>query len=413
MKFNFILDRHKAKTSAITLCVWDHQGLEHRLKTPLRIAPAMWDVEKCRPMNIYLKPSKRVNMRLNRIKIAVHEYLNDVRTKRRKFSLMGLGRVVAKSASEAQASYPEGTLLYFVDMYIRSRSHLISNATHKRYVVFQRLLERFEGYQQKNLYLKEVNAEFVQQFMAFGELEHYTHSTISRSIHFIRTVLNFLEKRGMRTFVYELEIPKQRKINRFVTLSEDELVRIDKMEVPEHLKAAKDWLVISCYTGQRVSDFLNFNMDMLEVLDGQQCLSFVQQKTHKNILLPLHPAVSIIMARNGANFPARISPQRYNEAIKEVAKLAGINALIQVFKRRGYRSSLATVPKWEAITSHIGRRSFASNFYGKIPTALLMEATGHSSEQMFQRYISNVDTERTRTLGNYLEEAYKRKFLVA
>lgn len=69
------------------------------------------------------------------------------------------------------------------------------------------------------------------------------------------------------------------------------------------------------------------------------------------------------------------------------------------------------VHKWEAITSHICRRSFASNFYGKIPTPLLMEATGHSTEQMFQRYISSTNTERTRSLATYLDEMYRNKFV--
>ncbi len=67
------------------------------------------------------------------------------------------------------------------------------------------------------------------------------------------------------------------------------------------------------------------------------------------------------------------------------------------------------IQKWEAITSHIGRRSFASNFYGKIPTALLMEATGHSTEQMFNRYISSADTERTRALMAYFYDDEKEE----
>lgn len=40
-----------------------------------------------------------------------------------------------------------------------------------------------------------------------------------------------------------------------------------------------------------------------------------------------------------------------------------------------------------------------------------MEATGHSTEQMFHRYINSVDTERTRSLGIYFEKSYKEKFL--
>lgn len=42
-----------------------------------------------------------------------------------------------------------------------------------------------------------------------------------------------------------------------------------------------------------------------------------------------------------------------------------------------------------------------------------MEATGHSTEQMFKRYIADINTDRGKTLGTYLEEAYKEKFHAA
>ncbi len=41
-----------------------------------------------------------------------------------------------------------------------------------------------------------------------------------------------------------------------------------------------------------------------------------------------------------------------------------------------------------------------------------MEATGHSTEQIFRRYISSVDAERNRTLGIYFEETYPELQLI-
>ena len=63
-------------------------------------------------------------------------------------------------------------------------------------------------------------------------------------------------------------------------------------------------------------------------------------------------------------------------------------------KEKGtYRDVLGKFEKWELISSHIGRRSFASNYYGKVPTSYLINITGHSSEKMFLNYIkkSNKD----------------------
>lgn len=408
MIFSFTLLNSNSK-SFIYLSFVDNQQQQFFIKTALKIDPSQWDNEKQRPKNIYLKNFKKLNVKLDALSISIATYMNELKTSKREFSLRTVNRLVKKCCIEPEIKLPEGGLLHSTDNFIKSRLHLIAPTTHKRYLVFFRLLKRFEGHQQKHLMIEDVNSTFVKDFISFAEAENYSISTVHRTIHFVRTVLNFLEKRGVRTFVYELELPKIRKINRAVSLSEDEISTIKNTDVPAYLKAAKDWLVFSCYTGQRVSDFMNFNLDMMEILDGKPCLSFTQQKTHKNILLPLHPTALIIMSSNGNRFPNKLNPQKYNEQIKEVARIAGINGLVKVKKRKGFRSSDQLIPKCEAITSHIGRRSFATNFYGKIPTALLMDATGHSTEQMFQRYISNVDTERTRSLGTYLENIYQNR----
>lgn len=411
MTFNFTL-LSMGSTSLIALKFIDEQQKEFTIKTSLKINPYKWNTDKQRPENIYLKIFKKLNAKLDSIKIGVSNYLKEVASKQRKFSLNVLTRLIKKCCTLSERLFAEGSLLEATHTFIQSRLHLISGNTHRRYNVFFSMLRRFEGFQQKHLMINEVNSNFVKDFIKFGELEAYSSSTIYRTIYFVRTILNFLEKRGIRTFVYELELPKVKKHNRVISLTEDELIRIKETDVPSQLKAAKDWLVISCYTGQRVSDFMNFNLDMMEILDGKPCLSFTQQKTQKTILLPLHPTAIHIMSDNGNNFPSKLSAQKYNEQIKEIARLAGINSLIKVRTRTGFRSTEKLIQKWEAITSHIGRRSFASNFYGKIPTPLLMQATGHSTELMFQRYISNTDTERTRSLGAYLDEVYKSKFLV-
>jgi hypothetical protein len=63
--------------------------------------------------------------------------------------------------------------------------------------------------------------------------------------------------------------------------------------------------------------------------------------------------------------------------------------------------------KWETITSHIGRRSFATNFYGKIPTPLLLHATGHSTEEVFLKYINSNDNENIINLSNHFDKLHQ------
>lgn len=406
MLYKYTLKDSKT-TSPIFLVLTDESGTELVIATPLRALSAKWDHDKGMPKNMYEKTYKRLNLRLDRIKIGVAEYLREKEQKKQPISKIAISRLIRKYAANTDFQYAEGTLLRHLEDYITKRGHFIAANTRSRYMVFLRLLERFEGYQRKHYLLDDISSTFVKEFLNFGSNEKYSTSTIHRTIDFVRTVLNHLEKRGIRTLSYELEVSKRKSPHQIVTLNEDELIKIRNTVLPDHLNAARDWLVLSCYLGQRVSDLMRFNIEMLEMLDGLPCLSFVQQKTQKEILLPLHPVALDILSKNNQAFPPRLSKQKYNEQIKQVVQLANINSLVKVRKRKGYRGQEMVIQKWQAITSHIGRRSFASNFYGKIPTALLMEATGHSTEQMFNRYISSADTERTRALMAYFYDDEK------
>ncbi len=53
----------------------------------------------------------------------------------------------------------------------------------------------------------------------------------------------------------------------------------------------------------------------------------------------------------------------------------------------GIRRIAGKYPKWQLITSHVGRRSFATNFYGKLGTSYIKNITGHSTEAMLLKYI--------------------------
>ena len=59
----------------------------------------------------------------------------------------------------------------------------------------------------------------------------------------------------------------------------------------------------------------------------------------------------------------------------------------QIKASKTRRKEIVNAPKHEFVTSHIILRSFASNYYGKIETPLLMNITGHSKESTFLTYI--------------------------
>lgn len=381
---------------------------------PLRILETEWDKEKQRPKNIYIKKYKDLNNKINNLKVEIKEYYSQRISKKKLISPRLFSKTVKNICLAKPSCYPDMTLLYFMEQYIRTKEELISNSTYKRYKVFFNLLQKFEGHLAERLYIEQLNSEFIKNFLVFGKEEDYSENTLYRTIHFVKTILNFAERKGIHTRVRELEVRRERQNKEVITLTEPEILKIKYTNVPPRLQDAKDWLLISCYTGQRVSDFMKFSIEQLTEINKKRCLNFVQQKTQKEIILPLHlhPIVQNIINSNNRNFPIALSIQRYNDDIKEIARLSGLSEMINARKRIGHRTKLLRIEKWSVISSHIGRRSFASNFYGKIPTPLLMEATGHSTEEMFLKYINSFDKERTVKLSNYFQRIYEERFLV-
>jgi integrase len=197
-------------------------------------------------------------------------------------------------------------------------------------------------------------------------------------------------------------------------LSFEELDLIERLtDLPEYLINARDWLVISCYTGQRISDFMRFTHTMITTKNNMQgvaksYLEFAQVKTGKDMTIPLHKKVLDILNQRNGEFPRRITDQKYNDYVKLVCRHAGVTAKVYGSKKTAitpggkvYRKETGLFEKCELVSSHIGRRSFATNFYDKISTALLISATGHSTEAMFLNYIGKSKRDLAEALAEH------------
>ncbi len=66
-----------------------------------------------------------------------------------------------------------------------------------------------------------------------------------------------------------------------------------------------------------------------------------------------------------------------------------------------WRKQDGNFEKWELVSSHICRRSFATNHYGKLPTPVIMAVTGHSTERMFLTYIGKTAKDNAESLMAY------------
>lgn len=154
------------------------------------------------------------------------------------------------------------------------------------------------------------------------------------------------------------------------------------------LEEAKDIFVVGCLTGQRVSDYKRINSDMIERLrDKRTYIRIIQEKTDKEVFLPLDIRVHMILNKYGGKLP-KIYDQHLNERIKIVGWLLGWTEPAGIMEHRGIMEIRSRKKFYECIKTHTARRTFATNAYKNgISLSSIMAVTGHSSEQMLRKYL--------------------------
>jgi len=393
----------KNNPAGIYVRLREGRKIDAKAKTKYAINPNDWSAIKGQPKNLKDESFKKLNEDLTALSTKL---LNHYNSSINKLAINSHWLKDFIEPPQQAGSIPEKLLDYF-DYYALHKKSTLKPSTYTKLHVNKHLLERFQKATKTEYLIKDVNAAFKLNFEAYCIKENYAPNTIARTIKFIKTICYHARNNGIETH-FQLnsitaKIEKVEKI--FLTIEEmNKIESSDKIKT-EHLLNARDWLIISCETGQRVSDFMRFTKDQIRNEGKVPLIEFTQVKTGKIMAVPLSNRVRAILKKRNGDFPRKISDQRYNEYIKDVCKLAELSEKIQGSKidKETNRKISGVFPKHELVTSHIGRRSFATNNYGRIPTSLLINVTGHSTESMFLEYIGKTVTEKAVQLAEYFK----------
>ena len=311
-------------------------------------------------------------------------------------------------------------LTNYIDKFIKEaktkktrNNTVIKPRTIQHYNTTLNKIKSFEEFHNMKLKIKDIDLKFHSTFIDFLEKQQKLNpNTIGGYIDDIKLIVNNADKKG-------LEINREVKLNEFYTptnktndiyLKEEEINNIFnyKFEL-DYLDNARDWFIIGLRTGLRISDFLKLTKK--NIVDG-----FIEKNTLKTdypVIIPIHEQVQFILDKRSGKFPREISDQKFNDYIKKVCKEVMINEIVEGAKMEGitilkngkketiFRKKTGRYKKYELVTSHICRRSFATNLYGKIDTLTIMKITGHTTESQFLSYIKITKREYAETLKNY------------
>jgi integrase len=257
---------------------------------------------------------------------------------------------------------------------------------------FYELIEAFEDYLGESIDLTILDHSIVQKFQDWLlSVRGYSVNNAGLQLKLLKMVCKQAERNGVEVHSYTRHIESftQRSKDRILhTLSFDEIERIKNLTgLPSTLENTRRWILIGLFIGQRVSDLLKLTSQNIRKAEVGVYVDLLQQKTEKYVTIGVVDAKVIQILED--YFPYAISAQQFNKQIKQICQLASITEMVKGYKtcEKTRRRKLGVYPKYSLISSHDLRRSFATNYFGKIPTPILMQITGHSKETTFLSYI--------------------------
>lgn len=313
---------------------------------------------------------------------------------------------------------------------IRSNSKGGLGLSKNRIDSYMNLLKIIKTYQgKKKLKVQDVNIKFGKDFLDWMlNKRNYSESYAKKKIDDLKTVCADAEIQGLTVSPQLKKVKGGKAKNEYIIyLSPIELEKIKKASLTnKSLINVRKWLLLGCNLGQRGQDLLNLTEDNFVTRFGLEVIELEQQKTGKQVTIPVLPVTKEIL-HDG--LPYSVSLQKFNGLLKELCKEVGIDEIIpgtkiEMVDKKGKvipkdkdgkrtqkgekRKIKGSFPKWQLISSHVCRRSFATNTYGKLPTPLIMQITAHSTEKMFLGYIGKSSMDYAQQIADfYAKEAQK------
>ena len=271
----------------------------------------------------------------------------------------------------------------------------LAKNTIRTYKSLYRILKSFENDTNRHFFIHSFDKMNSEDFTRYLKIEkNYSDNYCGQILKLLKIILRDAEKSGLDVHPYCNYISsfKQKPSERIIhTLNPDEIKSLKNLKnISKNLKDTYNWFLIGLSIGQRISDVLSLKPENIRIEPNGLYVDIIQRKTKTPVTIGVADPMTINIILN--DFPKAVSQVMFNKQIKTICKNAGIDNLVKGFKNNPIRrrKEIVSAPKYEFVTSHITRRSFATNYFGKIETPLLMNITGHTKESTFLTYIGTV-----------------------
>jgi len=410
--------------ASIYLRFWESKSIDLEVRTGLYIVPKFWDRKAKRIRNVIDVPNRDdLNNTLILLQAKVISEYNTAFSTGVIIDKYWLLDVIAKYFNRPTgevklknephriylADYAKWWIKEIAPTYkVKANKYMTPTAIGQ----YERAINNLNTFEKgKKIKFTEITDKILDSFSQhLTSVEGFTYETTKRILSRIKFFCERAEadniainkKYKERVFVQEAEVQYKHPY-----LSPAEISAIFKANLShdKELDHARDNLIIGVWTGLRISDFLtrlsieNINGDFIRIKT---------KKTGHDVTIPLHPMVrSVLEKHNG--LPPKMPEQHFNRRIKIVGQLAEIDneiigGVVKVDeKTKIKRKVVGLYKKHELITSHICRRSFATNHFGKVSNKIIMDVCGWKKEDMLMNYIQATNMESAIALQKHWE----------
>lgn len=429
-KVNFYLSRKQGRTECPLRCriSWNSCKSVLYCNVGYCVSPEKWDLDaqRCLPKTFHTRkrtPAATINSEIERFESVIRsvfdkyekaEKIPDKEDFRLDLSVALGQRASRKSAKKTIPSQVSSLIdLFATEQGIRNSW---TKTTLKAITNMQNHLQEFNP----KLEVNDFNEACLNRYVEFlrtdkvnkdGEVlkPGLSNTTLTKQLGYLRWFLNWADTKGYLTVQdYKSYRPKFRKAPaKIIFLEWPELMKVMKLQFDDdhkHLDKIRDIFCFSCFTSLRYSDVMNLRWQDIR----NNAISIVTQKTADPVAIELNTYAQEIIGKYAEEdypdnrvFPHVIN-QTMNLRLRDVARLAGLNTPVHRTWYKGGDRFDETVPKWQLITSHCGRRTFICNALSMgIAPSIVMKWTGHSDYSAMKPYIEISQTATSEAMKKF------------
>ena len=255
----------------------------------------------------------------------------------------------------------------------------VSKATHWVSVYTIRLLREFvqQKYKREDLYLRELNLNFIQSFHSFLRIDKgMAQNSSTKHLKLLKKIINLSVANSYMAFNPFSTYKVEREPVDIDFLDEEELRKIINFDTPlPRLERAKDMFLFGCFTGLSYIDIKTLTPEHFEK-DNTGRIWIKKRRVKTGVLsrIPLLPIAKLILDKykGGEKLLPIQDPADINKYLKDIAILCGIN---------------------KRICFHTSRHTFASTvtLANNISLEVVSKMLGHTNTRMTVHYAKLID----------------------